>query len=249
MPDALASALAAPGLGWIAFATFVAGAVYGFAGFGAALVFMPVALIWLTPAQAVGAIAVCAASSALTVLPGALRRCRPAAVGPMLLAAAVVMPFGVLVLRRADPEALRTAVAVIVLATLAALMAGWRMRTAPNAWTRAAVGAGAGGMGAATGLNGPVVILFNLAGSDPADAVRADTIVFLTLTSLYLIPLLILQGALGPQGAWIGALLFPIYGLGSLVGRASFRPGQEALYRRIAYVLIGFAGLAGLPVW
>ena len=249
MPDALVSALAAPGLAWIALATLVAGAIYGFAGFGAALVFMPVALIWLTPPQAVAAIAVCASSSAFTVLPGALRRCRPRAVGPMLAAAAVAMPFGVLVLRRADPAHLRTAVAVIVLGTLAALVAGWRLRAPPTAWTRAAVGAGAGGMGAATGLNGPVVILFNLAGSDPADVVRADTIVFLTLTSLYLIPLLILQGALGPQGAWIGALLFPIYGLGSLVGRASFRPGQEALYRRIAYVLIGFAGLAGLPVW
>ena len=203
MPDALVSALAAPGLGWIALATLVAGAIYGFAGFGAALVFMPVALFWLTPPQAVAAIAVCASSSAFTVLPGALRRCRPRAVGPMLAAAAVAMPLGVLILRRADPAHLRTAVAVIVLGTLAARV----------------------------------------------HAVRADTIVFLTLTSLYLIPLLILQGALGPQGAWIGALLFPIYGLGSLVGRASFRPGQEALYRRIAYVLIGFAGLAGLPVW
>ena len=249
MPEALASALAAPGLGWIALAAFVAGAVYGFAGFGAALVFMPVALIWLTPAEAVGAIAVCASSSALTVLPGALRGCRPRAVWPMLAAAAVTMPFGVLVLRHADPEALRLAVALIVLGTLAALVAGWRLRTPPTALTRAAVGAGAGGMGAATGLNGPVVILFNLAGSDPADVVRADTIVFLTLTSLYLIPLLVLQGALGPHGAWIGALLFPAYGLGSLAGRASFRPGQELLYRRVAYALIAFAGIAGLPVW
>ena len=249
MPDALASALAAPGLGWIAFSTLVAGAVYGFAGFGAALVFMPVALIWLTPAQAVGAIAVCAASSALTVLPGALRRCRPAAVGPMLAAAAVAMPFGVVVLRRADPDTLRTAVSLIVLGTLAALVAGWRLRAVPTAWTRAAVGAGAGGMGAATGLNGPVVILFNLAGSDPADVVRADTIVFLTVTSLYLIPLLVLQGALGAHGAWIGVLLFPIYGLGTLAGRAAFRPGRESLYRWTAYVLIALAGIAGLPIW
>jgi len=39
MPDALASALAEPGLLWVCGASLLAGLVYGFAGFGSALIF------------------------------------------------------------------------------------------------------------------------------------------------------------------------------------------------------------------
>ena len=52
MPEALAAALATPGLPWLAAAVFVAGMVRGFAGFGTAMVYLPVAGQILSPFEA-----------------------------------------------------------------------------------------------------------------------------------------------------------------------------------------------------
>ena len=43
MPDAIATALGQPGLGWLFLAALVAGSVRGFAGFGTGMIFVPAA--------------------------------------------------------------------------------------------------------------------------------------------------------------------------------------------------------------
>ena len=70
MPDALAAALAQPGLGWLICATFVAGMVRGFTGFGTALIFMPVAAQHLDPVWAVLTMVVMELFGPLPNLPG-----------------------------------------------------------------------------------------------------------------------------------------------------------------------------------
>ena len=52
MADALAQALALPGLPWLVLAATLAGLVRGFSGFGSGLVYMPIAGAVLPPAQA-----------------------------------------------------------------------------------------------------------------------------------------------------------------------------------------------------
>lgn len=44
MPEALTAVLGQPALPWLCAAALAAGMVYGFAGFGAALVFMPISV-------------------------------------------------------------------------------------------------------------------------------------------------------------------------------------------------------------
>ena len=53
MPDWLGPALDVPGLGWLIIAVCVAGLVRGFAGFGSAMIIMPVASSVLSPVEAV----------------------------------------------------------------------------------------------------------------------------------------------------------------------------------------------------
>ncbi|MEO0498757.1 MAG: sulfite exporter TauE/SafE family protein, partial [Pseudomonadota bacterium] len=75
MPETLIAAfsatLALPGLGWVLIVTVLAGVVYGFAGFGAALVFMPVATAFIPVETAIAAFAVSAIASLVTVVPRA----------------------------------------------------------------------------------------------------------------------------------------------------------------------------------
>ncbi|WP_108261533.1 hypothetical protein [Mangrovicoccus ximenensis] len=102
-------------------------------------------------------------------------------------------------------------------------------------------------VGGATGLTGPVVILFHLGGQGSAAANRANTLVFLTLLSLLLLPQLALQGLLSGPAIGLGLLQLLPYAAGSRLGQALFDPARETLYRRSAYVLIAAAVILGLP--
>lgn len=248
MPEGLALALDAPGLPILLLAAFVAGTVYGFAGFGAALIFMPVATALLPAPLAIAAFSLSAAAAFVTVVPGAWAVADRRTVLGMIAIAVAFTPLGVWTLGAVPGEAIRTAVSVIVLTTLAALLLGWRIRAA--GWgMRGAVAAVSGMLGGATGLNGPPVILFNLGTDQPVAVTRANLTVFLTVTSLSFVPQMWAQGLLAPEALWLGTILLVPYALGNRTGAAIFDPARARLYRNAAYLIIGAAGVAGLPLF
>jgi uncharacterized membrane protein YfcA len=248
MPDALALALSAPGLPWLILTSLVAGVVYGFAGFGSALIFMPVATVILPAPVAIAAFSMSALASLVTVVPGAWRVADRRVVAGMVGIAVLFTPLGVWGLGSLSAEAIRTAVSAVVLVTLVALVAGWRI-PAVGWGGRGAVAALAGVLGGSTGLNGPPVILFNLGTDQPVSVTRGNLAVFLTATSLSFIPQLWAQGLLAPQALWIGTILLLPYAAGTRAGAAIFDPARTRLYRAAAYVIIGLAGVAGLPLF
>jgi len=249
MPEAVAAALATPGLPILILAALVAGMVYGFAGFGAALIFMPIGVRFLDPLSAVAAFQLSALASLFSVVPQAWGQADRRAAGIMLGASVLAAPLGIWVLRTGDPEGLRWAVSAVVLITLTALLTGWRFKGTPGVPGWLGVGAGVGFLGGSVGLNGPALILFQLAGRDPVERTRANTILVLTLSSLLLLPLMALQGALSGQALAIGAMLFLPYLIGGWLGRLVFDPSRAGLYRWVAYGIIAAAGLMGLPIW
>ena len=249
MPEIVSAALETAGLEWLLLITIVAGVVYGFAGFGAALIFMPVAVMFVTPAVAIVTFSITSMSSFLTVFPKALPLVDRRAVTVLILSAAVAASFGIWVLRISDVIVIRWAVVIICAVTLVALIAGWRYEVVPRLGTRIAIGCATGFVGGVSGLLGPIMVLFQLAGRDAIATTRATTVVFLTMTSLLLLPLMFLQGVLTREAIALGLLLFVPYGAGSLIGQALFRPDRERVYRMAAYLIIGLATLMGLPLW
>jgi uncharacterized membrane protein YfcA len=249
MLDGLIAALSLSALPWLGAAAFLAGTVYGFAGFGAALVFMPISVALIAPAMAVAAFALTALIALVTVVPRAWGAVDKPGLGQMLLGTMLGFPLGIWALRVWDGGIIRLAVSVVVLLTLVVLVAGWRMAAHPRPAARLGVGAATGLIGGATGVTGPVVILFNLGAGAPAAAMRANTLVFLTLCSGLLLGHLWLQGLLPPQAIWLGIVLMLPYGLGNWIGQALFDPRAEMLYRRIAYAIIAGSALVGLPIW
>ena len=249
MSEAFVQALAAPGLGWLLATCFVAGVVYGFAGFGAALIFMPVGAIFLPMESAIASFNLAAMASVFTVLPSALRQVDRAQSGTMIAVALPFIALGLLVLAHVDTVALRWGVIAVSSVTLLALMAGWRYRATPGPVTRAGVAAATGLVGGATGLLGPVLILFQLSGQEGITRSRATTLVFLTVTSTMLVPIMAFQGILSASAIALGFLMLVPYGLGTKVGQTLFVPAREEGYRVVAYGIIGTAILLGLPVW
>ncbi|MCK0167808.1 sulfite exporter TauE/SafE family protein [Jannaschia sp. S6380] len=249
MPDALGSVLAEPGLIWLAAAVFLAGLIYGFAGFGSALVFMPVGARILPPELAVAVFAITGIGSVFTMLPRTWPRAdRPATVW-MILAALASMPIGIVLLIRTDPVPLRWAICGLVALTLVAVVSGWKLRLGSGPVPRLTLGSAAGFVGGTTGLLGPVVILTTLASGDAADRMRANLSSFLTIVNVALLPMLWVGGALTGPVLWMGAVLLPVYMGGTLIGAALFRPGAERLYRRVAYLVVVGAVLLGLPLF
>lgn len=249
MGAAIEAALATPGF-FVLLATMVAaGLVRGFTGFGTALIFVPVAGIFLPPEQIVAIVMLTGLFSSAALVPRAWREATVREVGWLTGAACATVPLGLWLLPRVEVDALRWGAALACAVTLAALVSGWRYRGQIGRRGLVAIGAGSGLMGGLTGLTGPLVILFYLAGDRAAAAVRANTILYLAALDVVIVGLLGVQGRLGAATLVLAGLLALPYLAATLLGQRLFTPARAALYRKAAYAVIGGAVVTGLPLW
>ena len=249
MPEGLALAWATPGLVALAVTFLVAGWVSGFAGFGTALIVMPVAGALIPIPVAIVVLSIAGITSWPIKLPRAWRNADRGQVGIMAAAALLALPLGVWLLSVLSREGLRWIVSAAAALTLAALISGWRYRGTVRRPGLAGIGGAAGVLGGATGLTGPPVILFYLAGRSGAEAVRANTILFLAILEIGVIANIVIGGLAGVEALWLGVLLVAPYLIGVIAGQAMFDPAREGTFRALAYTVIGLAILTGLPLF
>lgn len=249
MPDAIAGALALPGAWWLAATLVVAGIVRGFTGFGSALVFVPVAGIFLPPVHVIAIIALVEVASIAALVPRAWGQANRAQVGLLALAALPAVPLGLMVMTALDPVAVRWIVAGFAGTTLVALVSGWFFDRKVGVPLTLAIGAAAGLLGGMTGLTGPIVVLFYLAGRSAAQSVRANTIIFLAALDVVVVASLLLRGLSDMSIFWLAGLLAVPYFAAMMIGQALFDPAHERLYRRAALTVIALAVMSGLPIW
>lgn len=245
MPELLAT----PGLGWLVFATFLAGMVRGFAGFGTALIYLPIASTVLSPVWAITTLIIMDLVGPLPTVPRAIREGHPRDVLRLAAGLVVTLPLGVAVLLAVSGDVFRVAVSVIAFAMVAALITGWRYRGTVTPPAVYGIGAVSGFLGGAAGIPGPPVILFYMARPLPASVVRATLTLFLLLYDWLMLGMMSFRGALEWTPVLIGAVLIVPNLLAIQLGAAMFKPEREGVYRRIAYTIIAGAALMGLPIW
>ncbi len=245
----LSALLATHGLGWLVLAVLVAGMVRGFSGFGSALVYVPVAGVFLPPAQVVATMVVFSLIGPLPLLPRAWRECARAEVLRLALGALVGVPLGVFLLTRLDGEVFRWLVSGIVLLTLGALVSGWRYTRAPASGVTLGAGFLSGALGGFVGLPGPPVILLYLGGRKAVAQIRAAILLFLFISDTLVMGVFVLRDMLSLQTVMVGLVLGAGYLVGGLIGARLFDPSRERLFRVIAYGIILVAALLGLPVF
>lgn len=249
MAEALAAALALPGLPWLVLAAVLAGLVRGFSGFGSGLVYMPIAGAVLPPAQAVAVLVLMDLIGPLANVPGAWRTGSPAELGWLGLGLLPGLPIGLAALFWVDPQVFRWGVSLMALATVAALVAGWRWRGPRGPRTAAAAGFVSGIVGGATALPGPPVILYYMASPLPVAQVRANLMLFLVAVDLAMAAVLGAAGQLSLTFALVSALLLVPFSLANAAGSALFRPERSGSYKALSWTLIAGSALAGLPLW
>lgn len=245
----LAQVLAIPGLVWLGVAAALAGLVRGFSGFGSGLVFMPVAGAVLPPAQAVATLVVMDMLGPLANLPGALRTGSARDIGWLVLGMLPGLPIGVAALFWLAPDLFRWGVSLMALATVAALVSGWRWRAARGPRSTVAAGFLSGLVGGATALPGPPVILYYMASPLPVAQVRANLTMFLVAVDLGMCALLGATGQLSLALATLWLVLLIPFSLANAAGSALFRPERAGAYKAVSWALIAASALAGLPLW
>ncbi|MEO3429246.1 sulfite exporter TauE/SafE family protein [Pelagibius sp. CAU 1746] len=234
---------------WLAGPAVLAGLVRGFSGFGAAMIFVPLAGMLEAPTVAVPLLFLVDSLATLHITLGAFRRCTWAEVLPLLLGATLTVPLGVALLVSADPLIMRWAISLTILAAVLALAAGWRLRRRLPFLGTAAVGAVAGVTGGAASLSGPPLVLFWLGGQSDAAQVRANIYAIFGLLGLVTGLTLWLNGLLTLAVLRQALILLPAYVLAILAGARLFPHASEGFYRKVALGLCGLAALGALPLW
>jgi uncharacterized protein len=248
MPDLLPPGLSGGALAVLLATAFIAALARGFSGFGAALIFLPLAATVTDPKIASPLLLITDAVLALGFIPNAWRTADKREVGIMGAGAAIGIPLGTLLLVRTDPVHIRWAIVVLATAMLMLLMSGWRYRGKPQPPLTFGVGAFAGVCSGAAQVGGPAVIAYWLGSTTPAAILRANIILFFAISTAIAIVSYFFGGLLTLTVLKLCLVVGPVYGLGLFIGARLFGIADESVFRRICYALIAIAVVVSLPV-
>ena len=226
---------------------FTAGMARGFSGFGAALIFVPLASAVIGPKLAAPLLLIIDAVAALGLIPDAWRRADKRSVGTMTLGALFGVPLGAYVLTHIDPLMIRWAIVGLVVSLLGLLMSGWRYRDEPAAPLTVGVGGVSGFFSGVAQVGGPPVVAYWLGGAIPAATVRANIILYFFVSTLLTAATYFAGGLLTGTALGLALLTGPVYAAGLGLGARLFGRADERVFRRICYALIAVAAVLGLP--
>jgi uncharacterized protein len=248
MPDLIPTDLSPRGLAFLLASAFIAALARGFSGFGAALIFLPLAATVVDPKIASPLLLITDAVLAVGFIPDAWRNANRREVGTMGLGALIGIPLGTILLVRMDPLVIRWGIVVLATAMLTLLMSGWRYRGRPTAPLTFGVGGFAGVCSGAAQVGGPAVIAYWLGSSSPAATIRASIILYFTISTAIAMVSYFVGGVLTMTVLKLALVVGPVYGLGLFLGAKLFGVADESLFRRICYALIVVAVVISLPL-
>jgi uncharacterized protein len=234
---------------FVAFSAFVAGLARGFSGFGAALIFVPLASTMIAPSLVAPLLVVVDVVMSAGMIPSAARLADKREVVTMLTGTVVGLPLGTFVLVHASPVSIRWAIAVLVFVMLAVVISGWRFQGTPRKSLTVAVGATAGFFSGMSQTGGPPVVLYWLGGSGHHVLMRANLVFYFALSTLLSIAAYLSVGMFTTAVFGLALLIGPVYGLGLHIGTRMFGLTDVRVFRAVAYGLIAATGLFSLPVF
>ncbi|CAH0265133.1 sulfite exporter TauE/SafE family protein [Roseomonas sp. CECT 9278] len=223
-------------------ATAIAGIMRGYSGFGTAVILAPVySLLW-GPRAGIPVMLLMELVVSVQLLPGAIKDADRRVVLPLGGAAAVATPLGAWILLSADGESLRRFIGGFVLVFGLLLMSGWRYHGSRPLPLNLAVGTAAGLLKGATGMSGPPVILYLLAGLEEAKRHRANLILFFATIAVISVFPPLFGGLIDLPVLVRLAVLLPVMALSVPIGARLFRVVPDRLYRPFAMAVLLVAG-------
>ncbi len=247
--EALIELPAGATLAWLVGAALASGLARGFSGFGAGLIFMPLASAAVGLRLAAPLMLLLEMLAVVSLVRGAWHVAPRAEVVPLSLGLLIGTPLGIWVLATGDTLALRWGVSLVILGLLGLLVSGWRLRGAHGVAVPVAFGAVGGVLAGIATISGPPAMAYLLGRDLPKREMRAIFNLYLSVGDLLALAGCLLAGLVG--AAVLGPLLVtaPLYAGGIWLGSRMFGLASEVTFRRLCYAMIAVAALLSLPIW
>ena len=234
-------------LGLALTAAFVAAFVRGLAGFGMAILLVPLLGLMILPVEAV------VVSNLLGLLIGlvGLRRiwadADRAGVLTIGALAMIATPFGLALLHATDPAWARMLIALVaVLAFVMVLLPPRPVGHRPHRAETVATGVTAGVLTGFAGMPGPPVVPYYLRQAIPAVRARASMLAVFFATSLSSSVAGLGMGMAGPRHGLLALALFGPILVGNWLGGHAFGRASDQAWRWVVALLLAASGIAAL---
>lgn len=225
---------------------FAAGIIRGFAGFGTPLFLAPLFAVLWGPTVMVPLVIVLELVLSTVLVPMSWRDAKPADIAPIWLGTLAFVPLGTWLLGTVDPGLIKRLVGGIVLVFAVASLAGWRYRGPRGTAVAAGVGAVGGVLAGLIGFAGPPVLIYVIGGPDTMARIRANLILYFGATAVVVFVSTMIAGLVTPDVWQRFFVLCPVVLAGIWIGAQFFGRVRDTGARRVALILLLFAGLAGL---
>ena len=230
-------------------ASVAAALVRGFTGFGAALIFIPVASAAYGPTVAAPTLLLVDFVLTFPFFLTGLSRCSWPTVLPATVAAMILSPLGAWALAVGDITQLRWVISLSILLLVGLMASGWRYRSEPTVTVSAGVGAVAGFLSGFAQIGGPPVIALWVSGPQPPHVIRANMFVFFALITVASATAYWMNGFFTADVMRLSVAVAPAYALALFIGSHIFGRVAGAGYRPLAYIAMALAAIISLPLF
>jgi uncharacterized membrane protein YfcA len=225
----------------------ISGTARGFSGFGAALIFMPLASSLAAPRLVAALLLVIDFVAAAPLIPNAWQQADRRATAVIASGALVGVPLGTYLLSRLEPVTTRWIISAFVVALLLLLLSGWRYRGKDHPWISIGVGGLSGFCSGLAQTGGPPIVGYWLGRPIASTVARANILLFFGASDFFSAVSYGLSGLITADALRFSLLVGPVYALGVWCGAQLFGRASERLFRGICYALIAAAVMIGLP--
>lgn len=223
---------------------FLAGVMFGYTGWGAGLVAMPLLTLLFGPVEALAIFIIGALLVIVHIAPDAARKAEWRAISLLLVGQAVFIPLGSIVLFYIDPELLRRAIGVVIIAAALVILRGWRFPERPGIWVGALTGTVSGFLNGSVGLGGPALVIYMLSTAASAIQQRANLVIINTWVSVLVLSSLFIGGGLSLETVFRGLASAPAQWLGAMLGVWMFSVLRDEMFRNISLIALVILGLS-----
>ena len=157
---------------------------------------------------------------------------------PILIAMAVCVPIGNLLLFALEPNLIRRIIGWLVVGAAILILSGWRYRGPQGAGAGAATGVISGLINGFVGLGGPPLVIYMLALKQSAAVQRANTLVFMAITSVLVLGSTFVGGGATTEASILGALTAPFQWVGGWLGARLFLKLPAELFNKFSLVAL-----------
>ncbi len=223
---------------------FAAAFVRGLAGFGLAILLVPVLALALTPVEAVLAtnfVALFIGLSEIRVITRDAERSALVIGGIVVLTTAP----GLILLAATPPDLARFLIALVALSAFVAILLPTRPADVPGKWATGGVGVVSGLLTGFAGMPGPPVVPYYVGRHIPRHVAKASMLLIFTIAATAGLVSGLAIGVLAWRLAALALLLFPAVLLGNWLGAKAFGKVSDPVWRSfVAFALFAAAAVA-----